>query len=245
MDREAHATAFVRQHYEPFTRADAIAIAVQEWRLFGQPVDDSAPDQRPDPAGDQKPERRPGLWQRIGEYWWLGQDADRVEAAWTGKHDENGETFPARRDAQYAWSAAFISYVMRTAGAGSGFPYSPSHYVYIDIARDMSLGRAAGWAIRAEPPDRYVPRLGDIVCYSRSRPPLAFADLPARPFSAHCDIVVWRGPGELMVIGGNVDDAVTLKHVRVTAEGTLSQADGRVLDPRYAWFVVLSVDYQR
>jgi hypothetical protein len=245
VDSQAHAAPFVRHQYKPFTRADAVAIAVQEWRRFGQLVDDAPPGERSEAAEDEKPERRSGLWQRIGEYWWLGQDADRVEAMWTGKHDETGNTFPARRDAEYAWSAAFISYVMRTAGAGARFPYSASHSVYINAAQSMSLGRPTGWAIRAEAPDRYAARLGDIICYSRTSTPLRFADLPARAFSAHCDIVVARGPGELSVIGGNVNDAVTLKHVPVSPEGMLAQAGGRVLDPRYPWMVVLMMGYQR
>ena len=45
--------------------------------LFGQPVDDDPPGTRPE-LGEDKPERLPGLWQRVGEYWWLGQDADNV-----------------------------------------------------------------------------------------------------------------------------------------------------------------------
>ena len=58
------------------------------------------------------------LWQRIGEYWWLGMDAGSEESGWTGRHDGLGRTFAPEEDGKYAWSAAFISYVMRTAGAG-------------------------------------------------------------------------------------------------------------------------------
>src|SRR5262249_7115481 len=123
----AHAPPFTRIPYEQFTRADAIAIAQQEWRLFGQRVNDDPPHQDAALAPEDCPDRFPGLWERVGEYWWLGQNADRPEAAWTGMHNERGDQFEPRRDANYAWSAAFISYVMRTAGAGARFPYSPSH----------------------------------------------------------------------------------------------------------------------
>jgi hypothetical protein len=51
--------------------------------------------------------------------------------------------------------------------------------------------------------------------------------------------------GQLAVIGGNVDDAVTLKHVPVTADGMLADADGVVLDGRYPWFVVLRIAYDQ
>ena len=52
-------------------------------------------------------------------------NAGAPEAAWTGKHDANGIVFPAGEDGNYAWSAAFISYVMRIAGAGARFLIPP------------------------------------------------------------------------------------------------------------------------
>ena len=41
------------------------------------------------------------------------------------------------------------------------------------------------------------------------------------------------------MVGGNVDDAVTMKHVPVTQDGRLATPDGQILDPRYKWMVVL------
>jgi hypothetical protein len=58
--------------YEPFSRADAVAIAEQEWRLFGQRVDDDPPHMGSEPKYVDDPERSPGFWERIGGYWWLG-----------------------------------------------------------------------------------------------------------------------------------------------------------------------------
>jgi len=69
--------------------------------------------------------------------------------------------------------------------------------------------------------------------------------LPAPPFPSHCDIVVSDAPGTLTVIGGNVDDAVTAKHVPVGPDGMLGAARGAPIDSRYAWFVVLEVLYDR
>jgi hypothetical protein len=242
----AHSPPFARIPYERFTRADAIAIAEQEWRLFGQPVNDSPP--QPEdaaPTAEDYPERAPGLWERVGEYWWLGQNADRPESAWTGMHNERGDLIEARRDDDYAWSAAFISYVMRTAGAGARFPYAPSHSTYINIAKEMKLGRSTGWIIVAERLEEYAPVPGDLVCYSREKRPVKYEQLPRGHFAGHCDIVVGRGDGQISVIGGNVFHAVTMKHVPVTADGRLSDAGGRVLDTRYHWFVALRVVYDR
>lgn len=239
-----HSPPFARMSYAGFSRTEAIAIARQEWRLFGRPVYDDPPRDGADPDPDDAPSRSPGEWERVGEYWWLGQDADRRESAWTGLHDETGREIPDRQIGFYPWSAAFISYVMRTAGAGGRFPYAASHYVYIDIAKDMTLGRTSGWALYAERVDAYAPVPGDLICFSRaSRRPMTYDRLPAPRFAAHCDMVVARGKGQISVIGGNVNHAVTMKHVPVTADGRLADSRGDVLDTRYPWFVVLRIQY--
>lgn len=233
---EARVPPFASQPYEPFSRGAAVAIALREWRLFGSPVDDAPPGPRAPDA--PMPERAQGLWQRVGEYWWIGLNPDRPEGWWTGKHDANGQVFPRADDGQYAWSAAFISYVMRIAGAGDLFPYAPDHAHYINAARE-DFG-----ALRAWRPTDYAPRLGDLICAGRGRAAgIRFADLPAPIFPAHCAIVVARTPGQISVIGGNVGDAVSLTHVPVTADGKLAGPDGVVLDGRYPWFVVIQLLY--
>ncbi|MGI4945113.1 MAG: DUF2272 domain-containing protein [Janthinobacterium lividum] len=231
---------FASRNYEPFSRQDVVAIALREWRLFGQPVDDDPPETRPPPLASQKPERFPGLWERVGEYWWIGQDPGEREAAWTGKHDANGVVFRAGTDGAYAWSAAFISYVMRVAGANERFPYSPNHWTYVNAA-------ASGTSpvLRAQDPRQYAPKLGDLVCFGRGHSAgMRFTDLPSRAFwPGHCSFVTDVAPGTISVVGGNVDDAVTLTHVPVTADGMLAGPDGTVADTRYPWFVVLQVIY--
>ena len=118
---------FARVPYQAFSRTAVVAIALREWRLFGAPIDDAPPGSLPPPAPQDKPEREPGLWQRVGEYWWIGMPPGTRESRWTGKHDAEGAVFPAGRDGKYAWSAAFIDYVMRIAGAGDRFPYAADH----------------------------------------------------------------------------------------------------------------------
>jgi hypothetical protein len=133
---------------------------------------------------------------------------------------------------------------MRIAGAGRRFPYSASHSVYIDAARQVSLGQRRDVALSAERPELYAPALGDLVCFGRgSAGALRFEDLPGGRFESHCAIVVATVPGELSVVGGNVDDAVALTHVPVTPDGKLAGPDGRAIDPRYPWAVVLRVLY--
>lgn len=238
----ASSPPFMRLNYEPFTRNAAVAVALREWRLWGSPVHDEPPDSRPPPAPEDKPERQEGMWQRVGEYWWLGTDATRAEARWTGRHDANGTVFGAERDAEHAWSAAFIGYVLFSAGAGTRFTGSAAHSTYINGA----VFATSGDALRAHRIDQYAPAPGDLICYSRgARGPVSIASLTGGGFTSHCDMVVNRQSGSLGVVGGNVGDAVAMKHVPITAEGMLGHADGSPLDPRYQWFVVLEVLYDR
>ena len=192
---DIHIPSFAKKPYEAFSRQAAVQIAYREWRLFGQKIVLS-PNQ-PDSADSE--ERDEGLWQRVGEYWWLGLDYGSLDGRWTGKHDSNGIEFPRSEDGEFAWSAAFVDYVMRMAGAGNRFPYSPSHSDYINAARTRS-----DLAVTALPLSQYAPQLGDLVCMWRAGHPVTYQDLPAGHFPSHCDIVVAQHPGSLDVIGGNV-----------------------------------------
>ena len=130
---------------------------------------------------------------------------------------------------------------MRIAGAGARFPYSASHSDYINIAKQMALGQTSGWLVTAEGRENYAPLPGDLICIGRgSARDLRYDDLPAGHFPG---ALRHRGrnldAGQIIVVGGNVDDAVTLKHVPVTPDGKLVTPDGQVLDPRYPWMVVL------
>jgi hypothetical protein len=231
----AHIPPFARLPYEPFSREAAVQIALGEWRAFRQSV------VFPNIELPEDEEREEGLWQRVGLYWWLGLDPSWREQAWTGIHDENGRVFPAGQDGFFAWSAAFISYVMRMAGAGSSFPYSETHADYIDAAARHD----PGVALVAERIAVYAPQRGDLICLWRGAQPVTFDQLPTGRFPGHCDLVVAIEPGRLDVIGGNVDNAVAMKYIPVTADGHLAGPDGVVLDPDHHWFVVLKVLYQR
>lgn len=231
---DQHVPDFAKRAFEPFSRANAVGIALREWRGFGSPVDDDPPDSHPLPR-NLRPDKQPGLWQRVGEYWWLGQDAGSQESGWTSKYNESGQEYQG--DAP-AWSAAFVSYVMRSAGARDRFLYGPLHADYINAAA-QGVG-----AIRIERPEAYAPQPGDLICVSRGRiRSMRFEDLSGARFFGHCDLVTSAQPGQLTVVGGNVNGGVTMKHVPTSAGGTLSNADGQAVDTRYDWFVVVRVLY--
>ena len=234
---DAHIPPFARVPYQPFSREAAVQVALREWRAFGSPVVWPNTELRSDN------ERTEGLWQRVGEYWWLGLPLGAHDQGYTGMHDATGRVFPAGEDAAYAWSAAFIDYVMRIAGAAHRFPYSSNHADYINAAMAHARGQRPALAIAAERPDSYAPQRGDLICLWRGTRRIAFDDLPAGNFPAHCDIVVAVDPGSLDVVGGNVDNSVALKHVPVAPDGRLAGPDGAIVDPDHPWFVVIRVIY--
>ena len=228
----SHAPPYATRPYQAFSRSAAVDIALREWRLWGSGLNDN-------PHYVQRaatmPERAQGLWQRVGDYWWVGLNASSLDSGWTGKHDAQGKIFPVAVNGDYAWSAAFISYIMRVSGAGSAFPYAADHAYYInEAARPYHPGKV----LIAENPEDYAPRLGDLVCFSRSRRwPVTFQDLPTTHyFPSHCDIVVRRNSGVLSVIGGNVDDAVLMTKIPITSQDLLQ-------DKEHQWLVVLRVLY--
>jgi hypothetical protein len=233
---DIHIPPFAKKPYEAFSREAAVQIAYREWRAFGQKIVLS-PNQLESVDSEERDE---GLWQRVGEYWWLGLDYGAPEGRWTGKHDANGIEFPRSQDGEFAWSAAFVDYVMRMAGAGRRFPYAPSHSDYINAARTQT-----GLVVTALPLTQYTPQLGDLICIWRAGHQVTYQDLPAGHFPGHCDIVVAQHPGSLDVIGGNVDNAVVMKHVPVAPDGRMVGPTGAVIDTDYPWFVTLRVAYQR
>ena len=60
---DAHVPPFAKVPYEPFSREAVVAIALREWRLFGQTIANP----QADATRTIKPEREAGLWQRVGD----------------------------------------------------------------------------------------------------------------------------------------------------------------------------------
>ncbi|MBT9588955.1 DUF2272 domain-containing protein [bacterium] len=187
-----------------------LQLARQEWEFFGSQT--IGKDGKVSHAGHTEAEE--GYWQRVGVYWRNG-----LFLPWTGKNTDE------------AWSAAFISYLMREAGLGNTFQYSDWHAHYINQAID---GRAADdkelsfWGYRLS---ERAPQVGDLVCYRR-QDDVNFTRRP-ETYKSHCDLVVAVRPGEIDVIGGNVQDSVTLKTLATNSHGKL-------IDKNQQWFAVLA-----
>jgi Uncharacterized protein conserved in bacteria (DUF2272)/Glycosyl hydrolases family 25 len=178
----------------------AAAIASQQWLFFGEQTCDLAGEVTR--AGHQEGED--GFFQRVGIYWTEGVNISGVDG----------------RDHGQPWSAAFISYVMKQAGAGARFFYSAQHSQYISRAIHDFLQRnpAAGyWGCRLT---EAKPRVGDIVCWARQ----AGVDYDHQHngnYMGHCDLVVAERDGQIDVIGGNVENSVTKRPLALNASGFL------------------------
>ncbi|MBW8822990.1 MAG: DUF2272 domain-containing protein [Xanthomonadales bacterium] len=173
-------------------------------------------------------------WQKVAEYWrdgnTLGEMADSGRPGASACESAFGMvTAGIRSDCRSfivdtPWSAAFISYVMTRAQI-PGFHVSPRH---IDYIRDAFANRGPYFAIN---PGISRPQIGDLLCYVRLSQTIigydglraAFAANPSLNQAAHCDVVVRTDFNKHFIeaIGGNVENAVTLRKLQLDAQGLL------------------------
>lgn len=122
-----------------------------------------------------------------------------------------------------AWSAAFISWVMRQAGAGSAFRYSSGHTDYVGAAKQNRLANNSN-PFKAYRISEVAPRVGDLVCMERSNSGVTYDNVDQGFRSSHCDIVVAVNPGSITTIGGNLSDSVGQTTVPTDANGRVTKA---------------------
>lgn len=100
-----------------------------------------------------------------------------------------------------AWSGAFMSYVLREAGANN-FRFNPMHGVYI-----MSGFTRSGYD--SLDPAKTRVQVGDLVCANRGDNITYKTARGQWNYKAHCDVVVKVKGGSVEVIGGNTRDEPT------------------------------------
>lgn len=121
------------------------------------------------------------------------------------------------------WSAAFISWLMRKAGAGNAFRYSAGHAQYIKAAKENRLANNTN-PFKAYRVDEVRPAAGELVCKSRSNSGATYDNIQPG-MATHCDVVTSIQPGQLITVGGNVADSVASTRVAVDSNGFI-QAPG-------------------
>jgi hypothetical protein len=106
-----------------------------------------------------------------------------------------------------AWSSAFISYLMKKAGAGDDFSYSKSHSVYI---RDAIKNRKEknNKKFKGFKPEEVNVNVGDLVCYPREKGVNYDTDYA---YKSHCDLITQISGNVATGIGGNISDSVSKK----------------------------------
>lgn len=197
-----------------------ISRATREWEFFDR--------QTIVLKGSEESIPHVGYWEDDG-----GRHSGRVNAYWraVGKPRLDG------MDCQQPWSAAFISWVMQSAGVPeSQFRRSDSHWVYLASMIDEA-GDPGRWFVPRRIAD-YSPRPGDLICASRgaSRPRSIDGYTSARALngaSTHCDLVVAKTPRNLESIGGNVRNSVSRTTLELDSQGRLQSV------PRRPWFLIM------
>lgn len=220
-------------HPDTGVRRRIVDVAVQEWAFFGFGVVDqtNVPDVEPPRTGNEPRRRRRPSWlnpeeslrvaDTIAAYWSITRDGSwilsRQNERWNGP-DGVGARW---RD---PWSAAFISWVMCESGLDEQkFHRAIAHHTYIDQAIEARDDPSSAAAFVAYDVGEQPIEPGDLLCAAR-RP--NYRRLQERRAAlgegirSHCDIVVEvdAGNDRILVIGGNVRGAVSLKiHAAVFA----------------------------
>lgn len=186
-----------------------VARAEAEWEFFGrQETDTNGKEIR-----DGKDEHEDDASERVHQYWLVG----------------TGDSSLSGKDRDTPWSAAFISYVMKKAGAGKLFKYNAAHQVYIHAAIRAEAEERTDYGFWGVPLTDRKPEVGDLVCAWRKTKdftgPVTFkmaAD--GKEYPSHCDLVVAVTDTEIATIGGNVGQSVEKKHFKLD-KGFLTPAN--------------------
>ena len=241
-----------------WARRRVVDIAVQEWAFFGfQTIDATKAETHLLPQGLVPDSVNPRLGApRIArDYVRLGK-ADSESAAdatiagyWSAApggaspvNQQNRAWNAPGGDAVkwlQPWSAAFVSWVMCEAGLGDikQFARDISHRVYIDQAIHARDGTAPDAAFVAYDSGEAAINPGDVLCNARGdRGYRNLADRRAEEghfAPTHCDIVVKvdEGVGRVFVIGGNVQESVSLTILPAIKDGAFMRPlDDSIVD---------------
>jgi len=130
-----------------------------------------------------------------------------------------------------AWSAAFISYIMKKSGAGNNWKYSPSHSTYIvDSIKNRKENNSNPF--KGYKPEEIKLSVGDLVGKPRQG---GITYDTTGIYKSHTDIVVNIKNGYADTIGGNVSNSVSMTRVPLTSDGKIDNT--RVAGSKY--FVVI------
>lgn len=208
--------------YPPAAAERLLRLALAEWREWGAITREAY---TPSPSGS--PESDPRHFPRLLAYWRavpvdhgaIPDNRRRYAAALAGGESTGLWATPF-------WSAAFISWLFRTAGIDAReFPPSATHALYLDALIEDARRFPATAPFLPRDPAEAAPRPGDLLCLDRSAAPLTHWSQRLAETGTiramHCDLVVATTPDAVEAIGGNVADAVALTRFPAGADGRL------------------------
>ncbi|HLO93075.1 MAG TPA: DUF2272 domain-containing protein [Burkholderiaceae bacterium] len=194
-----------------------VQLALQEWTLWGQVRWKLHNDELERPRGQASPtEAEPAFTSRVMHYWYaIGQAEGQQRLLYP-----DGSLLP--------WSAAFISYLAKTAGLNAQqFPPSAAHWSYIRASLEQP--RRSGFEPLEAATDS--PRVGDLICAPREASVQRFGSFAQlqrltrqereRLWPFHCDLVVEVQADRVGAIGGNVHERVVWTEAALDARGHL------------------------
>lgn len=203
----------------PALKQAMIQRATREWEHFDRQVVVY--------SGSNESIPHVGLWEDDDTH------ASRVNLYWraVGKPGLDG------LDCREPWSAAFISWVMQSAGIPSAqFRSSSAHRTYLTAM--IEEARYPGRYFVPRRIQDHSPDPGDLICATRGRTPVRPVDGYVSPWmlqgaETHCDLVVAKRGQSLEAIGGNVRNSVSKSVLELDAQGRLQPV------PRRPWFLIM------
>ena len=155
--------------------------------------------------------------------------ADRIAKYW--KEGAGITNWSQQRMTDEAWSAAFVSYIVKKSGGGKDFKYSPSHSTYINDSIKNRLENNSN-PFKGYKPEEVKLEIGDIVGKPRQSG-VSYNSKGA--YKSHTDIVVGIKNGIAETVGGNVGNSVSMTKIPLTSDGKIdnSKVSG------YKYFVVI------
>jgi hypothetical protein len=157
-------------------------------------------------------ERHPNMIPTLQDYWRFGVNVQFTQQQLQNSSFQNS----------HPWSAAFISWVFRKAGAKKRFHYASAHASYITWAKRNRLTNNQEF-FKAYRVHEVKPRVGDLVCFSRGKTRATYDNIKLG-MQTHCDLVTAVTPG-VVRIGGNVNNAVKERSVTTDANGFINMTE--------------------
>lgn len=138
-----------------------------------------------------------------------------------------------------AWSAVFISWVIRKAGGGDNFKYAPVHTTYTYYAKKNEVDKNDN-PFKAYPASKAKPEVGDIVVRNRGGSTFTYDNLKPGEPGTHGDIVVSVGPHSIELIGGNKGNKTSgHKGVTVNKVSLAINDEGYITNKKY--FAIIKI----